>query len=308
MGGVQNKAMDHELINKRIYGLAEKFSMKGQDQKAEALKVYQERVRGLARSIGEGGRVRTIATSSETDKEEAAQNIVSSVLLLLLELSDTPTIPKKGEYGYVLPHALRPTNAPKTQQQIDKELWESILKEDPLVGDHWKQARVGVDIQEGESSDSDFEDMDVNPRAVPVAVTEDLDPASKEDVIGKDKLRHATATSKTGIWMHRVVSRLQTHPAKTLERQQYWRDGNIVSKQPTRSSSGQTLGYDIQTATDLNSFLQSSRDFVLAQGIPVMDEIDIIHEVFFLLQGLPTTIFAIGQDESFKVNGVPGIV
>ncbi|KAF9285288.1 hypothetical protein BGZ88_009593 [Linnemannia elongata] len=302
MGGVQNKAMDHELINKRIYGLAEKFSMKGQDQKAEALKGYQERVRGLARSIGEGGRVRTIATSSETDKEEAAQNIVSSVLLLLLELSDTPTILRKGEYGYVLPHALRPTNAPKTQQQIDKELWESILKEDPLVGDHWKQARVGVDIQEGENSDSDFEDMDVNPRAVPVAVTEDLDPASKEDVIGKDKLRHATATSKTGIWMHRVVSRLQTLPAKTLERQQYWRDGNIVSKQPTRSSSGQTLGYDIQTATDLNSFLQNSRDFVLAQGIPVMDEIDIIHEVFFLLQGLPTTIFAIGQDESFKLS------
>ena len=301
MGGVQNKAMDHEIINKRIYGLAEKFSMKGQDQKAEALKGYQERVRGLARSIGEGGRVGTIATSSETDQEETAQNIVSSMLLLLLELSDTPTIPRKGEYGYVMPHGLRPTNAPKTQQQLNKELWAAILKEDPLVGDHWEQTRVGIDNQEGESSDSDFEDMDVNPRAVPVSVTEDLGPASKEDVFGKDKPRHTTGTSDPGIWMHRVVSRSQTLPAKTLERQQYWRDGDLISKQPTRSSSRQTLDYDIQSASDLNSSLQDSKDFVLAQSTPVMDEIDIIHEVFFLLQGLPTTIFVIGQDDSFKV-------
>ncbi|KAG9071457.1 hypothetical protein KI688_005669 [Linnemannia hyalina] len=302
MGGVQNKAMDHELINKRIYGLAEKFSMKGQDQKAVALRGYQKRVRGLARSIGEGGRVRTIATSSETDQEEASQNIVSSVLLLLLELSDTPTIPRKGEYGYVVPHALRPTNAPKTQQQINKELWASILKEDPLVGDHWKQARVGVDNQEGESSDSDFEDMDVHPRAAPVSVTEDLGPGSKEDVSGKDKSRHAASTSDTGIWMHRVVSRSHTLPAKTLERQQYWRDGDLISKQPARSSSRQTLDYDIQSASDLNSSLQNSRGFVLAQSTPVMDEIDIIHEVFFLLQGLPTTIFVIGQDDFFKLS------
>lgn len=301
MGGVQNKAMDHELIDKRIYGLAEKFSMKGQDQKAEALKGYQERVRGLARSIGEGGRVRTIATSSETDQEEAAQNIVSSVLLLMLELSHTPTIPRKSEYGYVIPHALRLTNAPKTQQQIDKELWASILKEDPLVGDHWKQSGVGVDNQEGESIDSDFEDMDVNPRAVPVSVTEDLGPASKEDVFRKVNSGHATSTSDTGIWMHRAVSRTQTLLAKTLERQQYWRDEDLISKQPTRSSSRQTLDYDIQSASDLNSSLQNSRDFVLAQNTPVMDEIDIIHEVFFLLQGLPTTIFVIGQDDSFKV-------
>ncbi|KAF9543310.1 hypothetical protein EC957_000971 [Mortierella hygrophila] len=302
MGGVHNKAMDHDLINKRIYGLAEKFSMKGQDQKAEALKGYQERVRGLARSIGEGDRFMTIATSSETDQEEASQNIVSSMLLLLLELSDTPTIPRKGEYGYVVPDALRPTNAPKTQQQINKELWASILKEDPLVGDHWKQARVGVDNQEGESCDSDFEDMDVNPRAVPVSVIEDLGPGSKDDVFEKDKSRHAANTSDTGIWMHRVVSRSHTLPAKTLEQQQYWRDGDLISKQPVQSSSRQTLDYDIQSASDLNSSLQNSRDFVLAQSTPVMDEIDIIHEVFFLLQGLPTTIFVIGQDDFFELS------
>ncbi|KAF8933633.1 Gamma-tubulin complex component 5 [Haplosporangium gracile] len=265
VGGVQNKAMDHEAINKRVYGLAEKFSIKGQDQKAEALKGYQERLRGLARSVGEGDRFRTIATSSETDQEESAQNIVSSVLLLLLELSDTPTIPRKGEYGYIIPHSLRPTNAPKTQHQINKELWASILKDDPLVGDHWKQAKAGIDHQDGESSDSDFEDMDVNPRSVPVSVAENLDFASKENIFGKDRSKHVTSVRDTlqrdyGIWMHR------------------------------------------DSASDLNSALQNSKDFVLAQSIPVMDEIDIIHEVFFLLQGLPTTIFALGQDESFKLS------
>ncbi|KAF9147744.1 hypothetical protein BG015_010575 [Linnemannia schmuckeri] len=307
MGGVQNKAMDHEAINKRVYGLAEKFFMKGQDQKAEALKGYQGRLRRLVRSVGEGDRFRKIITSSETDLEEAAQNIVSSVLLLLLELSDTPTITRKGEYGYIIPHSLRPTNAPKTQQQINKELWASILKDDPLVGDHWKQATVGVDHQEGESSDSDFEDMDVNPRAVPVSTTEDLGFASKEDVFGKDKSKYATSARDAlqrdyGIWMHRNVSRTQVLPAKTLEQQQYWQGGDVISKQPTRLFSRQTHDYDIQSASDLNSALQNSKDFVLAHSTPVMDEIDIIHEVFFLLQGLPTTIFVLGQDESFQLS------
>lgn len=306
MGGVQNRAMDHEAINKRVTGLAEKFSMKGQDQKAEALKGYHERLRGLARSVGEGGRLGTIATSSETDQEETAQNVVSSVLLMMLELSDTPTVPRKGEYGYVIPHALRSTKVSKTQQQINKELWASILKDDPLVGDHWKQVRTRDGNQEGENSDSDFEDMDVNSRVVPISATEDSGSASEDEDVIKKNSRHTMGNTDThqrghGIWMHRDVLRPQTLPAKTLERHQYWRNGAVISRQPTRPSLRPALEYDIQSTSDLNSAFQNSKDFVLAQSIPVMDEVDIIHEVFFLLQGLPTTIFVLGEDGSFKV-------
>ncbi|KAF9130711.1 hypothetical protein BGW39_002758 [Mortierella sp. 14UC] len=296
MGGVQNKAMDHGVIDKRVYGLAEKFSMKGQDSKGEALKGYQERLRGLARSMGGGDQARTVATSSEADREEAAQNVVSSVLLLLLELSETPTASRKGEYGYMVPAALRPTKAPKTQQQINKELWASILKEDPLVGDHWRQTVPASVVLDGDSSDSDFEDMDVNPRAVPVLPAEDLSSVSKEHDGDKDiRLDHR-------IWMGRDISRPHICPTKALEQQQYWQDGDILSRQPARKASQQILDYNLQSPSDLNLALHNSRDYVLAHSIPVMDEIDIIHEVFFLLQGLPAAIFVLGQDGSFKMS------
>ncbi|KAF9905279.1 hypothetical protein EC991_001879 [Linnemannia zychae] len=296
MGGVQNKAMDHGVIDKRVYGLAEKLSMKGQDSKGEALKGYQERLRGLARSVGGGDHARTVATNSEADKEEAAQNVVSSILLLLLELSETPTISRKGEYGYAIPQALRPTKAPKTQQEINKELWASILKDDPLVGDHWRQVRLESVVLEGESSDSDFEDMDINPRAVPILSASNPSSASKKHDGDKD------ARLDPLIWMRKDVPRSHTCSTMTLEQQQYWQDGHIVSRQPVRTVSQQTADYNIQFASDLNSVLQISRDYVLAHSIPVMEEVDIIHEVFFLLQGLPTTIFVLAQDGSFKMS------
>ncbi|KAG0381092.1 hypothetical protein BGX24_011498 [Mortierella sp. AD032] len=296
MGGVQNKAMDHEVIDKRVYGLAEKFSMKSQDQKGEALNGYQERLRGLARSMGGGDQARTLAERSEADQEEAAQNVVSSILLLLLELSETPTVSRKGEYGYVTPEALRPSKPPKTQQQINKELWASILKEDPLVGDHWKQAGAASVISESDSCDSDFEDMDVNPRAVPVSAVEDLNSTSKEHDGDRDTQRD------NRIWMHKDISRPHALPVKTLEKQQYWQDGEIVSRLTARPASGRTLDYNIQSASDLNSALHNSKEYVLAHSIPVMDEIDIIHEVFFLLQGLPTAVFVLGQHGSFKMS------
>ncbi|KAG0273071.1 hypothetical protein BGZ95_011120 [Linnemannia exigua] len=265
--------MDHGVIDKRVYGLAEKFSMKGQDQKGEALKGYQERLRRLARSMGGGDQARTLAERSEADQEEAAQNVVSSVLMILLELSETPTVSRKGEYGYVTPDALRPGKAPKTQQQINKELWTSILKEDPFAGDHWRQTgAVGV-ILESDSGDSDFEDMDVNPRAVPVSAAEDLGSTSKVHDGNKDIQRD------TRIWMHKDIPRSHALPAKALERQQYWQDGDIVSKLITQPASGQALDYNIQCASDLNSAFHNSRDYVLAHSIPVMDEIDIIHEM-----------------------------
>jgi hypothetical protein len=103
------------------------------------------------------------------------------------------------------------------------------------------------------------------------------------------------------IWMSRDISRLHVRPIKALERQQYWQDGNIISRQPICTVSPQKVNLDLQSASDLNLALINSKGYVLAHSIPVMDEIDIIHEVFFLLQGLPTTIFILGQDGALQV-------
>ncbi|KAF9921421.1 hypothetical protein FBU30_008592 [Linnemannia zychae] len=296
LGGVQNKAIDHQTIDKHIYGLAEKFSMKGQDQKGDALREYLERLRKLARSIGSDERSRTMATSSNADQEEAAQNIVSSVILLLLELSSTPTASKKGEYGYVMPDMLKSIATPKTQNEINKEIWELILKDDPLVGDHWGQTEAGLDNLEADDSGSDYEDMDINSREVPSSTPEDIGSTPNKH-LGLD------FRNDSQIWMHRHISKSETlPPPKALEKKQYWRNDHLISKQTAHTSPHQVLDYDIQITSGLSLALQESRDYSTSQSFLIMDEIDIIYEVFFLLQGLPSIIFVLGKDGSYKMS------
>ncbi|KAG9322755.1 hypothetical protein KVV02_007015 [Mortierella alpina] len=292
MGGNRNKSVDHDVVNKRITGLAEKFSMKGQDAKAEALQDYLKRLRGLARSLGGGDNARTIAASSEMDKEEAAQNMVSSMLLMLLELSETPTMLRRGDHGYTVPDSLRESSqTSKSQSQINKDLWEAILKEDPLEGEHWLNLETG---DEGKESDeSDYEDMDVNPRAVPVTSRTSPKPTS-------DKGRSNESQPALGVlrlWTQSGPEPRKDLQLRLLEQQQYWRHDKVAD--PQRGGNLQDVGgFDIQRASELNAKLQETREYSLAQEVSIMDEVDVIHEVFLLLQGLPTTIFT-AQDGHF---------
>lgn len=291
MGGVRNKSVDHDVVNKRITGLAEKFSMKGQDAKAEALQDYLKRLRGLARSLGGGDNARTIAASSEMDREEAAQNMVSSMLLMLLELSETPTMLRRGDHGYTIPDSLRMSSQKsKSQSQINKEQWEAILKEDPLEGEHWLHLETGD--EDKESDGSDYEDMNVNPRAVPVSTRISPKPASDKRHIDESQ----TETGIFGLWAQSTREPRMHSQLKLLEQQQYWRDDVTAVRQ--HRADPQAVGeIDIQRALELNTRLRETKEYSLVQGAPIMDEADVIQEVFLLLQGLPTAIFTV-QDGS----------
>ncbi|KAI8603982.1 Spc98 family-domain-containing protein [Dissophora ornata] len=294
LGGNRNKAMDHGVIDKRLAGLAEKFSMSGQDSKADALNNYLQRLRRLSRSLGGGDAARVIVASSEMDREEAARNAMSSMLMMLLELSESPTALKRGENVYVVPEPLKESKKPpKSQDQIDKELLKAILREDPLVGEHWKTqtGEGGLD-----SDASDFEDMDINPRAVPNSKDSQLPQGG--DASSTNRYKEISATGdgvsfgRLDLWGQQSskLSKASTR-LKVLERHQYWRGDHVISRK-REAEIGQTEhGFDIQCSWTLNSALRDSKDFVPTQGAPVMDEVDVIHELFLLLQGYPTMLF-----------------
>ncbi|KAG0250477.1 hypothetical protein BG011_008323 [Mortierella polycephala] len=295
IGGVRNKSVDHDAIDKRIAGLVEKFSIKGQGTKAMALQDYQKRFRGLARSLGGGDNARTLAASSEMDKNEAAQNVVSSVLLVMLELSQTPTMLRKGEDVYTMPETLKETSAAsKSQDQINKDRWEAILKEDPLVGEHWH----GVGESAPDSEGSDYEDMDLNPRAVPV--TKGAPPGPTDNVVSSGQEGRSFELGDQNLWMQESAYASQNRrQLRTLVQEQYWRNNQVVTKRTPADTDSLDGGYDIQCSTQLSIALRNSRGYVLVQDIPIMDEVDIIQEVFLLLQGLPTVVFT-PEDDSLK--------
>ncbi|KAF9181361.1 hypothetical protein BGZ50_005572 [Haplosporangium sp. Z 11] len=295
IGSVRNKSVDHDAIDKRIVGLVEKFSIKGQGAKAMALQDYQKRLRRLARSLGGGDSARTIAASSEMDQDEAAQNVVSSVLLVMLELSQTPTMLRRGEDAYEMPEALKETSAAfKSQGQINKERWEAILKEDPLIGEHWH----GVGESAPDSEGSDYEDMDLDPRAVPATKSAPSGPT--DNVASSEQGGRLFELGEQNLWMKESAHASQNRQQlRTLAQEQYWRYNQVVDKRTAVETESLDGGYDIQCSTELSIALRNSRDYVLVQDIPIMDEVDIIQEVFLLLQGLPTVIFTL-DDDSLK--------
>ncbi|KAG0342034.1 hypothetical protein BG000_007227 [Podila horticola] len=295
IGGNRNKSVDHTVINQRIEGLSDKLSMKNQDSKADALKDYLGRLRGLARAVGDSEQARSVsAITSSMDQEEAAQNVVSSVLLMLLELSESPTVQPKGIYGYSMPdHLKRDQGTPKTEKQINKEMWQAILKEDPFVGDHWAQG----DVDEQDSDGSDFENMDVDERVVPSVVSKRKQGSLNDDFYSDSKepssLDFWTAASTPSESLQKDQSGL----LKVIKQQQYWKGQELVSKTVSTTQRPEETKFDLQDATLLNRMLRDSRGNF--GEVILLEEVDIVHEVFLLLLGLPTTIFIT------KVNSQP---
>ncbi|KAF9399299.1 hypothetical protein BGX21_006481 [Mortierella sp. AD011] len=295
MGGVRNKVMDHKAIDRRLNGLAEKVSLHGHESKAEALREYLRRLRRLARSLGGGDSVR-MTGGSEMDREEAAQNVMSSILLVLLELSESPITLRRGEVLYTIPDRLKESKGkPKSQQQINKEIWMNILKEDPFVGDHWQ---LNAESDQQDSDGSDFEDMDVNPRAVPNDGGAQLGSEGGTDTTKPVDDGPSLPPETLELWRGQSRQKLQSITnLGVFERHQYWRRKAIVSKKHAVASRIEELGLDIQRPSDLNSALQKSSEFVLAQSAPVMDEADVIHEVLLMLQGHSTVIFTFDKED-----------
>ncbi|GJJ70221.1 gamma-tubulin complex component 5 [Entomortierella parvispora] len=301
LGGNRNKAMDHKAIDQRIQGLAEKFSIKGQTTKADALEDYLISARKLARSLGGGDSARTIAASSNMDQEEAAQNVISSLLMVMLELSETPTMQRRGEPRYTVPESLKESkDGARTQEQINRDMWKAILAEDPLMGDHWL-SHESKDAGEG-SDDSDFEDMEVQ-----------LKPASNDQGSGaagttpmgvnneQSQLNNPVPTSK-GSWISNldlwtsspdVNTLVDSAQIKALQKQQYFHGDSVLSRESSTTTPKRDRSYDIQSSTALSAAVQECAEFRLTGKVPVMDEVDIIHEVLMLLQGLPSIIFAL---------------
>ncbi|KAF9916146.1 hypothetical protein BX616_004501 [Lobosporangium transversale] len=301
----RNKVMDSKAIDSRFVGLAEKFSIRGQDTKADAIKRYLQQLRQFTRFLGGGDTARVIAATNEMDLEDAAQNTMSSVLFLFLELSESPTELKKGESMYVIPKALQETKSKqKTQEEINRELWKSILKEDPLVGPHWQtQEQGGM-----ESDGSDYEDMDVRSRIVPkaqgVLLMSEGDNHESSDhsriltIEGRDM--NLPKEQRVRTTAHEVEEKI-AELLNVLRSHQYWDENSIISgnKIPVENLGLNEAEFDIQDSTYLYSTQQSSMGYILSKRIPIMDEIDIINEVLLLLLGLPTVLF---QVQGQKIN------
>lgn len=303
--------MDHKQIDQRIQGLTEKFSIKGQTSKADALEEYLVRIRRLARSLGGGDSARTIVATSQIDQDEAAQNVISSLLMTMLELSETPTMQKRGETTrYTIPDALKETSkdGTRTQEQINRDMWRAILAEDPLVGDHW-QSQNSLDSIGQASDDSDFEDMEVAQKPANDSRGGGRVPSTVND--GEDQNRLNNNNPEIGSWIsnldlwtagtnnHSLVDSAQI---MALRKQQYFHGDSVLSKTTTSEVPiRQEKPYDIQSSTGLNAAVQENAEFQLTGKVPVMDEVDIIHEVLMLLQGLPSIIFTLDNKGVSKV-------
>ncbi|KAG0041898.1 Gamma-tubulin complex component 5 [Gryganskiella cystojenkinii] len=310
LGGNRNKAQDHTQIDKRLQGLAEKFSIKNQTEKGDALEDYLVRVRKLARSLvaiggGTNGDTssRTVIATSNMDQEEAAQNVVSSLLVTMLELSETPTLSKRGESRYKVPMALKESkDGARTQEQINRDLWRAILAEDPLVGEHWQsQPHEAPSSSQGRDSDSDFEDMEVHEKPVPGSSGAQLS-ATRSSPPEQTTVTGPSWISNLDLWTSANDSNsiVDSAQIKALQRQQYFHGETVLSKPVPKTAPAQDTTYDIQSPTGLNAAAQECAEYRLTGKAPIMDEVDIIHEVLMLLQGLPTVLFTLDNQGTAK--------
>ncbi|KAG0246846.1 hypothetical protein BGX31_008089 [Mortierella sp. GBA43] len=265
--------------------------MKGQAAKGDAFESYLKQLRGVARSLGGGDDARTIASSSEMALEEAAQNALSSILLVLLELSESPTALRRGEETYTVPETLRGRKIViENQEEIDRQLLQTILKEDPLTGDHWK---FQIDSDDDESDGSDGSGFEDRRSSKIVSNTKDETQVPDAAIAPSEKGETTPALHGFDLWRQLSLEHSQSLlPLRELERRQYWRGINLISRERATKPRSDQVAYDIQCATELNATLRDSSKFTLPYSAPVMDELDTINEIFLLLQGLPTIIFS----------------
>jgi hypothetical protein len=211
---------------------------------------------------------------------------------------------------YTVPDTLKETlkDGTRTQEQINRDMWRAILAEDPLVGDHWQSQESLGSIGQA-TDDSDFEDMEVAQKLVHDSRSGGMVPSTGND--GEDQSRLNNNKLEIGSWISNLdlwTSGANNHSLvdiaqiKALRRQQYFHEDLVLSKTtPSEVPIQHGKVYDIQSSTGLNAAIQESVAFQLTGKAAVMDEVDIIHEVLMLLQGLPSIIFTLDDKGVAKV-------
>ncbi|CEI89251.1 hypothetical protein RMCBS344292_03617 [Rhizopus microsporus] len=158
---------------------------------------------------------------------------------------------------------------PKSPQttQSPQLTWENIIDEEPLEGDHWK-SWADQDTSTEELSDKDAFEVDdriSKPKDFTV-----MDNEQEPDYFERMELDHRENPEA----LHHLVS------------QQYWRPDFLISKDyPTESS---LLQNPCKLSDRLIHTIYTDRD---TRSLKIINELDVIREVLFLLNGREGIIF-----------------
>ncbi|KAG0235016.1 hypothetical protein BGW42_005971 [Actinomortierella wolfii] len=295
MGSNRNKYFEQSSVDRRIKGLAEKLSLNGQSDRGQALEEYLQRLRKLSSALTSTFSTTPAASSSDRD----TQNVVSSILLVLLELSESPTsvaLRHHVDEVYEIPLSIKQSLKPPVDEAAErKAVWLSILKEEPLEGEHWNTARnAGA---EG-SDDSDYDDMDL--------VTMGKKPADNQQEPSHEHSGQDSSATSPRIGQLPVRTHDGEVDLRELESLQYWQASNISKKRHNRVEEQRQASISIQDPTLVNAGLEQFQNNVFAATTLPMDELDLIREVLLMLLGEYSICFE--RDEQNIIKPRKGII
>ncbi|ORE02434.1 hypothetical protein BCV72DRAFT_265192 [Rhizopus microsporus var. microsporus] len=242
-------------VDDSFKGLADKFIVKGRHELAEALLMYKSEFLSDSLPIG----------SPESNQQKILKY---DMLKLLLCLSSST-------------HHISYTPKPSQITRSPQLTWENIIDEEPLEGDHWK-SWADQDTSTEELSDKDAFEVDdriSKPKDFTV-----MDNEQEPDYFERMELDHRENPEA----LHHLVS------------QQYWRPDFLVLKgkndknarllltsidYPTESS---LLQNPCKLSDKLIHSIYTDRD---TRSLKVINELDVIREVLFLLNGREGIIF-----------------
>ncbi|KAF9159562.1 hypothetical protein DFQ26_006397, partial [Actinomortierella ambigua] len=294
LGSNRNKYFERSTIDRRIKGLAEKFSLRGQGDRAHALEEYLKRIRELAPAL-----LNVDTTTAAPSSTRDAENVLSCVLLVLLELSESPTsvaLHRPPTDGYSIPRSLQQHKQPKVDEATkNRAVWKSILKEEPLEGEHWATIRD----EELDSDDSDYDEMSLKNVG---EKTEGYQQAEGEQGSSQHRSGPRTATTSGHLNQH-PSSRRQDEEAgilRDLENLQYWQASNISKKRHERVQAQHQLSSNIQEPGSVNVGLEQFQNDAFAANTLPIDELDLIQETLLMLLGEHSICFMRDQNQTIR--------
>ncbi|KAF9969574.1 Gamma-tubulin complex component 5, partial [Actinomortierella ambigua] len=291
IGSNRNKYFERSTIDRRIKGLAEKFSLRGQEDRAQALEEYLRRIRELFPAL-----LAVNAASGTSSTNSDAENVLSSILLVLLDLSESPTtvaMQHPSAHKYSIPWSLQKHKQPQVDENTrNKAIWQSILKEEPLEGEHWATVREDV----ADSDDSDYDDMDLT--TIGKKPKDQL--SEDEQSTSQDPSKSQTAATSVRFSQLPLSSSSDGRDdiLQDLENLQYWQASNISKKRHDRVQAHRQITASVQDPASVNMGLEQFQSDAFAADTFPMDELDLIHETLLMLLGEYSICFQRHQDQN----------
>ncbi|KAI8072684.1 Spc98 family-domain-containing protein [Gongronella butleri] len=263
---------EENSIDERFSNLAEKFAIKGHDQRARALTTlkaaYLERLAGV---------------------QPTERILAYDMLALLLALSTTPL-----STPYTLPAGFE--DAPAAS--VSAASWREILQQDPLQGDHW--ARPENDSASDTSMDIDDLELPRDASSARHSRTTSGTTAQQEQTRAPFD---CDAYYLSQLDAYSVDPPAISDASTRLKKRQYWHVQNsslsTSPPQQSRSKSPKASENLLQDHQSLNTGLYDT-GYVVGRKKKHITELDAVHEVLCMMRGYDCVLFKRHQGQQLS--------